>query len=352
MKKKCFTLALACVASASMLYAQDTIPTLIVDSTLTVGDSAVFSKTIRVEGETFLKENATASRDFIVDGNAIFNANMFYPNAPTLSTDLFNGDFLILNRETGGVQKSGIEAIREDIYSKQCSAEGGIVTSPFWNNGINKLYVACPEVNVGIGTENPSHSLHVVGPGFFQSSMQAATAGIGGLPSTFSRFKVSNGNYAAAIEANNTGNDLQFNKLLFLQFDNPSTEIIKVVNTETGHVPFFLEANGRLTVHNGTQKTFQLDPTGELHTRKIYVDVYQWPDYVFEPNYQLRPLDEVKAYIDANGHLPDVPAASAAEKNGIDLAEMNKVLMQKVEELTLYIIQQEERIKALEEIKH
>lgn len=351
MKKKLFTLALACLASASLIYAQDTIPKLTIDSTLTVGDSAIFSKSLRVEGETFLKENTTASRDLIVDGNAFFNAGIFYPNAPVLSGAMKDRDILVFDPETGAIEKSGIGEMQAAFYNFTCNTVNGVVEMPTWSNAPNKIVVGCPEVRVGIGTTDPSHSLHVTGDGLFQNSLEASSAGIGGVPSTFSRFKVTNGNSAAAIEANNSGNELQFNKLLFLQYDNPSTEIIKVVNTDTGHVPFFLEANGRMTVHNGTQKTFQLDPSGELHTRKIYVDVYQWPDYVFEPSYTLRPLDDVKAFIDAHGHLPDVPAAATAEENGIDIAEMNKLLLQKVEELTLYIIQQEERIQLLEQKK-
>lgn len=351
MKKNLFTLALACLASASLIYAQDTIPKLTIDSTLTVGDSAIFSKSLRVEGETFLKENTTASRDLIVDGNAFFNAGIFYPNAPVLSGAMKDRDILVFDPETGAIEKSGIGEMQAALYSFTCNTVNGVVETPTWSNAPNKIVVGCPEVRVGIGTTDPSHSLHVTGNGLFQNSLEASSAGIGGLPSTFSRFKVTNGSSAAAIEANNTGNALQFNKLLFLQFDNPSTEIIKVVNTQTGHVPFFLEANGRMTIHNGTQKTFQLDPSGELHTRKIYVDVYQWPDYVFEPSYQLRPLDDVKAFVASNHHLPNIPSAAQVEAEGVDLATMDKALTKTVEELYLYIIQLEERIKELEEKK-
>jgi hypothetical protein len=62
----------------------------------------------------------------------------------------------------------------------------------------------------------------------------------------------------------------------------------------------------------------------------------------------LLPLSEVKLFIDANGHLPEVPSAEQTEVEGMNVAEMNKVLLKKIEELTLYLLQQEERIKALE----
>jgi len=64
------------------------------------------------------------------------------------------------------------------------------------------------------------------------------------------------------------------------------------------------------------------------------------PDYVFERNYKLPTLEEIKFYIDRNKHLPEVPSASEMEKNGIPLGEMNMLLLKKVEELTLYVIEQ------------
>ncbi len=71
-------------------------------------------------------------------------------------------------------------------------------------------------------------------------------------------------------------------------------------------------------------------------------------DFVFEKDYQLRTVEEVDKYVTEHKHLPDVPSAKKMEEDGVNLAEMNKVLLQKVEELTLYIIDQEKRIKILE----
>lgn len=73
-----------------------------------------------------------------------------------------------------------------------------------------------------------------------------------------------------------------------------------------------------------------------------------WPDFVFAPSYKLKPLSEVKTYIAENNHLPDVPAACEVQENGIATGEMLTIQMKKIEELTLYLIQMEERIKELE----
>ncbi|MEN9353991.1 MAG: hypothetical protein RL318_1316, partial [Fibrobacterota bacterium] len=72
------------------------------------------------------------------------------------------------------------------------------------------------------------------------------------------------------------------------------------------------------------------------------------PDYVFEPEYRLAPLSEVEAYTKENKHLPEIPSATEIEKGGLDLAQMNLLLLKKIEELTLHAIAQEKRIQALE----
>jgi hypothetical protein len=70
-----------------------------------------------------------------------------------------------------------------------------------------------------------------------------------------------------------------------------------------------------------------------------------WADFVFKPDYGLKPIHELKQFIQVNKHLPDVPSESAVKENGYSQHEMNKILLQKIEELTLYIIQQDEKIK-------
>lgn len=86
-----------------------------------------------------------------------------------------------------------------------------------------------------------------------------------------------------------------------------------------------------------------------IATEFLVLAVASWPDYVFENNYKLMPLEQLSQYIKNNKHLPNIPAAAQIEKEGIPLGEMNKKLMEKVEELTLYIIELNKRMKVLEE---
>ena len=73
----------------------------------------------------------------------------------------------------------------------------------------------------------------------------------------------------------------------------------------------------------------------------------QWPDYVFGKDYHLLTPSELKAYIEKNGHLPNVPSAARVKAEGLDVAEINVLLVQKIEELSLHIIQLQQRINTL-----
>lgn len=94
---------------------------------------------------------------------------------------------------------------------------------------------------------------------------------------------------------------------------------------------------------------YMLSVDGKIAAEEVLVDLSDdWPDYVFKKDYDLKSLDEVKAHISEKGHLPNVPSAKEVEENGILLGNMNKVLIEKIEELTLYILQQEEKLKSYE----
>ena len=71
------------------------------------------------------------------------------------------------------------------------------------------------------------------------------------------------------------------------------------------------------------------------------------PDYVFEPGYKLRPISDLEQHVKQHKHLPDVPSAAQIKQNGLDVAQMNMALLKKVEELTLYVIQQQKQISEL-----
>jgi len=81
------------------------------------------------------------------------------------------------------------------------------------------------------------------------------------------------------------------------------------------------------------------------HTVKLKVD---WPDYVFEEDYEMCTLAELETYIKENKHLPDVPSAAAVAENGVELGATQAVLLKHIEELTLRLIEMEKRLNQLE----
>lgn len=86
---------------------------------------------------------------------------------------------------------------------------------------------------------------------------------------------------------------------------------------------------------------------GVVSTKVSVLDIDSWPDFVFGDGYSLMNLYELEQFINANQHLPNVPSAEEVSANGIDLGEMNAVLLQKVEELTLHIIELQKQIDEL-----
>ncbi len=118
----------------------------------------------------------------------------------------------------------------------------------------------------------------------------------------------------------------------------------------------FLYANnvllsGKLGIGTNTPNE-ALSVNGNIRAREIKVETSNWPDYVFAKDYALMPLEDLETFVESNNHLPDIPKASQIEIEGLPLGEMNKLLLKKVEELTLYLFQLNKKNKVLmEEIR-
>ncbi|MFD0763216.1 hypothetical protein ACFQZI_00020 [Mucilaginibacter lutimaris] len=95
------------------------------------------------------------------------------------------------------------------------------------------------------------------------------------------------------------------------------------------------------TITNSTDK---LAVNGTIHAKEVKVDLTGWPDFVFGSNYTLPSLKGLKKFIVLNHHLPEVPSEKEVIESGVNLGQMNKILLQKVEELTLYMIAKDEQL--------
>jgi len=111
---------------------------------------------------------------------------------------------------------------------------------------------------------------------------------------------------------------------------------------------------GGLRVSSGNVGIGILNPNeklavnGTIRAREVKVEAANWPDYVFEEGYKVETLEALESYIKANKHLPEIPSAKEVQANGVELGEMNKLLLKKIEELTLYLIDKNEVIKKVE----
>jgi hypothetical protein len=114
--------------------------------------------------------------------------------------------------------------------------------------------------------------------------------------------------------------------------------------------PKFLGSTNKLFLVEGVmgqasaQPIFQITNDGITRAREIIVDLEVWPDYVFKPSYQLMPLRDLRSYIKLNGHLPNVPSAMQIQRKGLSLSQNARFAMEKIEELTLYVLDLQDQI--------
>lgn len=189
--------------------------------------------------------------------------------------------------------------------------------------------------NVGIGTATPTQILHIsvnaVGPeAIIQNAGGTGGAGfsmIDNLSSGYWKFK-----------STSTGG--------FKIRDQASALDVIVLEKNSLANSLYIKAGGNVGIGTNNPQS-KLAVNGKITCKEVEVTLTGWPDYVFGKDYKLSPLSEVENYIKENGHLPGISSASEIENNGLSLGEMNKQLMQKVEELTLYVIQLQKEVNSL-----
>lgn len=127
-------------------------------------------------------------------------------------------------------------------------------------------------------------------------------------------------------------------------------------NTWNTHM--VVKKNGKVIIGSGIQfnnnnDNYKLFVEKGILTEKLKVanssDYVNWSDFVFDDDYQLMPLTDLEAYINANNHLPGIPTAEDVKNDGVDIVDMEAKLLQKVEELTLYVIELQKEVERLKD---
>lgn len=107
-----------------------------------------------------------------------------------------------------------------------------------------------------------------------------------------------------------------------------------------------LEVTGKVGIGTTNITTDALlTVNGTVHAKEVKVTLENLADYVFSPDYFLMPLTKVEQYVKTNRHLPEIPSASDVKEKGLSIGEMQNKLLQKIEELTLYVIEQQKQIE-------
>jgi hypothetical protein len=223
--------------------------------------------------------------------------------------------------------------------------------------------------NIGIGHTSPQYKLDVAGtarvdltnsPAFTTKSNLGVVVQQGNIGGDFNsadnylsifahNIEYNGSNWIRRNQYGNTWATVMNSGYFDVQFaqGNGSQSANTVVTPST---LFRISQTGRVGIGttNINDANYKLFVETGIRTRKVKVDVSTWADYVFSPSYKLPSLKEVEAFIKKNNHLPDVPSEAEVKKEGLDLGQNQAVLLRKIEELTLYIIDQNNRIENLE----
>ena len=200
--------------------------------------------------------------------------------------------------------------------------------------------------NIGIGTNTPNAPLVVGsnfgaaisgssgGHGMFGSNMAIYNEGANH-NSYYTPYNHSNGYGYASMESS-------WGRLLFYT-GGGNTTAGQVINP----VPrMIIKQDGKVGIGTSNPQAL-LAVNGSVYAKEVKVMAAGWSDFVFEEDYPLPSLKDVEEYIDAEGHLPDIPSEAEVMEQGITLGAMDSKLLQKIEELTLYLIEQNKKINEL-----
>ncbi len=212
------------------------------------------------------------------------------------------------------------------IYSK--GGLGNRYAFHFENQAGESIILGRGNGNIGIGRIDPQTRLDVSGGNIRLSGGKVTQSG-----------DIANDNNAIFINTATNGYGIYSkgglgNRYAF-HFENQAGESI-----------ILGRGNGNIGIGT-TSPDAKLAVNGNIHTKEVKVDLVGWPDHVFEKSYNLPTLEQVENHIKEKGHLKDIPSAKEVEKDGILLGEMDSKLLQKIEELMLYTIQQQKEIKEL-----
>ncbi|WP_234859279.1 DUF4200 domain-containing protein [Aquimarina aquimarini] len=211
--------------------------------------------------------------------------------------------------------------------------------------------------NVGIGEIVPKGSLHVSSPITSKNSVQNIDANLIIEGKSNTRATNQGASLGFVVPANTDGTNFwQQGRVLVTPDNNSNGNASGRMHLQTRYLNnqrtawhwrdnLVLRSSGNVGIGT-TSPDMKLTVNGNIHAKEVKIDLnIPAPDYVFKEDYKLRSIEEVANFIKENSHLPEIPSAKEFEQNGVMQAEMDMSLLKKIEELTLYTIQQQNEIK-------
>ncbi len=204
----------------------------------------------------------------------------------------------------------------------------------FFKCSLVVFFAICLLVTSAIG--QVTHTVDYLNPGFTYNPNST-------LNINYLRFGTSSDYWAGfmkTITGSGYGNDSSF---CIFTYNNRDLHF----RTGSGNVTIFTPGDTEAKVGIGTTNpNRKLDVNGTIGAKEIIVTETGWSDFVFEEDYELMPLKDLEKSIRENKKLPDIPSEKEVRENGVSLGEMQAKLLQKIEELTLYVIEQHKLLES------
>lgn len=278
-----------------------------------------------------------------VDGNFSVDGNLgngtTTPSTKLHVVDNINAEVLRVESSTNSTQiklrSTGSGGIDWSLMSTANGSSLGGGNFSIYGNAQHRL-VLDQNGQLGIGTTSPAAKLHIE-----EGALQFFNAGV-------------NQDDVDIIKIGEGATTDQFTLTGMFAGYGEDGNAIKFTSMWNDNL-MFIRGNGNIGIGT-TDPTNKLEVNGTIRSKEVIVEATGWPDYVFLPEYDLLSLEELEEYITTNRHLPEVPSEAEVLESGVKLGEMDATLLQKIEELTLYVIEQNKlnkeqqgRIQKLEE---
>jgi hypothetical protein len=298
------------------------------------------------DGTNTLEYNANSQINTGWHAQAVVKGNFFHQNFD--GTDFSNYSTIITSQT------------EFDLY-KHVGTQWWIVCStlPPFSSTINSN-----GTNIGIGTNTPLTKIHLIGDHFTTQFRLTLPANLNGANNGEINLQTWVSESGATWDGGGIGMNVNnmYNSSLGTSFPRINTQIgqsfIRFLpnnaamefnttdnNGNTHRGAMFLKA-GLLGIGT-TNPTERLSVNGNIRAKKLIISQQNWSDYVFYKNYKLRPLNELEKYIQKYQHLPDVPSTKVVQSKGINVGDTQALLLKKIEELTLYIIELNSEVESI-----